>query len=557
MEEFVDAIDEQIEDDNKVVTYKSLSFSLALPMQKSKEVLTEYFQAKKDLNACYLLTGKTKSGIQIKLVNFDKLEEEKEKFERLISSHIYSVQKTKLKTSADLYNADYDAIKAATQSNQRYGVISYAGSKQLTADEIAKGREKMQANRGKKEETLHQSQSFPKSTTKTKTPTQKKNAFALFTPKTTSSKNKEAEENKVKKEVKETEEDEESSNATETASNEKAKPKEKVGSKSSESSSSSTGKKKKASTSNMMKFMSKDKTDPFAAAATSQKSSSSVKKEKPESAQKKTKKKTTTDEEEEVDFLDDVLANLSNTKSPPKARTGRGMLFMDDSDDEEEEVEVRKNSQRNKKDSPKKEQVKISSPKKEKKKELKVDSPKKKKASEPVKRKKKQQQVSDDSDDEMSISINQIKKNSKKGGSQSVKKSTKKKSKKEEKKPAAKRSRIVTNSSSESEDEEENMSAEEEPEAATPVKPRGPVIKVGEKCKKRVLKSRTYVDEDGSMLTEKVYEEVSCSDGDDDENKDVVPATPEPVKKKTIQFAKPPANKKSKQSSLKSFFTKK
>ena len=69
----------------------------------------------------------------------------------------------------------------------------------------------------------------------------------------------------------------------------------------------------------------------------------------------------------------------------------------------------------------------------------------------------------------------------------------------------------------------------------------------------RVLKSHTYLDHDGSMLTEKKWEEVSCSSEGEDDKEKKDGETSEPV-------ANPPLKKtifKGKQSSIMGFFSKK
>lgn len=535
MEDFVEKIDEQIQDDNKIVTYKSLSFSLALPIQKSKEVLSEYFEVRKSsLKACYILTGQTKCGIKIKLAHDEKVDEEKSKFEKLFSSHIYSVQKTKMKTCTDLYNADYEMIKSATESNHRYNRIVYGGSKQMTPEEVAASRQKMQDNRKNKDDVLQ-----PTPSSSVKTPTQKSHkAFSLFSPKTSS---KKAElESKIKQEVNEEKDSslkKESSSlnkneikkeaSDETATTEKSTPK--TQDKPSEKRKQSSGKKGKGSKPNMMKFMSSKKTDPFANC------SKPIKKEKETPSPKELISKEEANVAEEVDFLDDVLTNLSNSEKTPKSRPRKN-------NSDEEKVEIEANS-------PIKEQKKKTAVSQSKKKT--PVSPSKKKGS--AKRKKEDISRDNDSGSEDERITNKTSKSQTKSRNKS---ST---TKKTETKNTKKR-RIIMESSSESEEaisekEDEPMEEEQTVVEMTPVKT--PVIKVGKKNKKRVLKTNTYMDVDGSMLTEKVYEEVSCSSGDEENKNNVIPPTPEPAKKKAIAFPKPTVNKKSKQSSLTSFFTRK
>uniref|UniRef100_H2ZCZ1 DNA polymerase delta subunit 3 n=1 Tax=Ciona savignyi TaxID=51511 RepID=H2ZCZ1_CIOSA len=103
------------------------------------------------------------------------------------------------------------------------------------------------------------------------------------------------------------------------------------------------------------------------------------------------------------------------------------------------------------------------------------------------------------------------------------------------------------------------MQEEEEMEIipASPKPPPKPSIKNGEKNSrtKRVLKSKTFVDADGSMLTEKEWvEEPSLSGEEDDKNDKQTESIT--IKKLSPKANKKPANKKSKQSSLMGFFSK-
>lgn len=140
--------------------------------------------------------------------------------------------------------------------------------------------------------------------------------------------------------------------------------------------------------------------------------------------------------------------------------------------------------------------------------------------------------------------------------------------------PAKKRRRIqaVSSSSSEGEEEEDEemdiippspppvaepvVEKEDKPEKDERIAQNGPK----NKRMKKVLKSRTYQDEDGCMVTKKVYVFESCSS--DEENvpaNDNSEATTEAVeKKKKFPCVSTAAQKKpSKQSSLMGFFKKK
>ncbi|XP_068120753.1 DNA polymerase delta subunit 3 isoform X2 [Hyperolius riggenbachi] len=122
--------------------------------------------------------------------------------------------------------------------------------------------------------------------------------------------------------------------------------------------------------------------------------------------------------------------------------------------------------------------------------------------------------------------------------------------------------------------DEEGCAVPSPPEVKTPSPPPEPVVKMeteskpqalpGERRRKRrrVLKSRTFQDEEGCLVTEKVYESESYSDSEEDFAK----SRPAPAKPSTSTAAKaetktskkaPAASKGTKQASIMGFFQKK
>lgn len=513
MEEYFEQIDEQISDEQHIVTYKSLCLNLAIDLQKSKQILDRYFESRKsnlNLSACQLITGFTENGkLQIELINYDDFEEKSKSYKKVLSSHLYSVQKAKVKSSSSLYNVDYEATKSATSSGQNYGRLKYADSKKLSPEEVEAARQELQNNRSNRDNSVQQ---FPKSFMQ-KTPTQKNKSFGLFTskPKPVSVSAEPAEE----------------------------KSKETAASKTTDS---SGGKKGKKSKSGMMGFVTSERTDPF---ANSQKSFGG--------SQNKGNKKI---KEEQIDdvFLDDVLTSLSNKKSPQKKPSNEVPDDVLRENNEAEKVCKASNS-------PKKSFTK------EKKKSIKKEKPDKESdEKEEIKNKK---EASKKSSKESYAS--QKKENSSK---QSTKTSeTKRKLASKSKKTAAKgenptkRRRIVMESSSSESDEDcGRMDVDEPPPSSPQQSPAtSSLIKVGNKVKKRVLKSRSYQEEDGTLITEKYFSEESCSDCEEDEKKDDKAsqsvASSQPVEKKPAPFFSKTSsvvgNKKKKQMSLTSFFGKK
>jgi len=113
----LDNIDEFIKDENKVVTYKWLSLSLSLNVNKAKSYLEQYYsQNNKDLKAIYFVSGVKQDGENNKLhcyqlVRKESLNDVKSEYSELISSHIYSLQKCQIKDASTLYLSDIDIIK--------------------------------------------------------------------------------------------------------------------------------------------------------------------------------------------------------------------------------------------------------------------------------------------------------------------------------------------------------------------------------------------------------------------------------------------------------------
>ncbi|XP_039672656.1 DNA polymerase delta subunit 3 isoform X2 [Perca fluviatilis] len=79
--------------------------------------------------------------------------------------------------------------------------------------------------------------------------------------------------------------------------------------------------------------------------------------------------------------------------------------------------------------------------------------------------------------------------------------------------------------------------------------------------RRRVLKSRTFVDDEGCIVTEKGYESESYSEAEDDVPKDPIPAkrpaSSKPDEKKSQKKASANSNKGTKQASIMGFFQKK
>ncbi|XP_056277348.1 DNA polymerase delta subunit 3 [Pseudoliparis swirei] len=134
---YLDNIDEYVNDQDKIVTYKWLSLTLGVHVNTAKQMLFHYLDHKRkessaQLNATYLVSGKFvdngQSSHRVSVVKEDKLEDCKSKMSLVVSVHVYSVQKALLKDSGPLYGVDYDAVRDNLKDCGRHSAIRCAGA---------------------------------------------------------------------------------------------------------------------------------------------------------------------------------------------------------------------------------------------------------------------------------------------------------------------------------------------------------------------------------------------------------------------------------------------
>ncbi|XP_011299647.1 DNA polymerase delta subunit 3 [Fopius arisanus] len=86
-----------IDDDDKLVTYKWLSKELEVHVNTAKAILEDYWERHKNdgIVATVMLIGHTKdAAIRVEVVKESDLEEASKKYDKIISQHLYSLQKT-------------------------------------------------------------------------------------------------------------------------------------------------------------------------------------------------------------------------------------------------------------------------------------------------------------------------------------------------------------------------------------------------------------------------------------------------------------------------------
>ncbi|XP_071084698.1 DNA polymerase delta subunit 3-like [Haliotis cracherodii] len=148
-EYYMENLDEFVNDENKVVTFKWLSTNLKVHVNQAKQMLYAFVQQERNkrdndkLSVTYFVAGipKTKNGFmghKCCVVSEEELGAFKSTLTTVTSCHIYSVQKVKLKDSNSLFMADYDNTKEKLHSCSSYSAISYPRAKARSKEELAK-----------------------------------------------------------------------------------------------------------------------------------------------------------------------------------------------------------------------------------------------------------------------------------------------------------------------------------------------------------------------------------------------------------------------------------
>nr|XP_060627276.1 DNA polymerase delta subunit 3 isoform X2 [Anolis sagrei ordinatus] len=144
---YLENIDEFVTDQNRVVTYKWLSYTLGVHVNQAKQMLYDYVERKRkespgvQLHVTYLVAGNlVQNGHtchKVAVVKEEKLEAMKSKLSTVASVHVYSIQKATLKDSGPLYSTDYDIIKANLQNCSKFSAIHCAAAIARSAAEMA------------------------------------------------------------------------------------------------------------------------------------------------------------------------------------------------------------------------------------------------------------------------------------------------------------------------------------------------------------------------------------------------------------------------------------
>uniref|UniRef100_A0A8C8YLL4 DNA polymerase delta subunit 3 n=1 Tax=Prolemur simus TaxID=1328070 RepID=A0A8C8YLL4_PROSS len=126
---YLENIDEFVTDQNKIVTYKWLSYTLGVHVNQAKQMLYDYVERKRkensgaQLHVTYLVSGSLiQNGHSVICVLTDY-------FSSVTASiHVYSIQKAMLKDSGPLFNTDYDILKSNLQNCSKFSAIQCAAA---------------------------------------------------------------------------------------------------------------------------------------------------------------------------------------------------------------------------------------------------------------------------------------------------------------------------------------------------------------------------------------------------------------------------------------------
>ncbi|XP_075347480.1 DNA polymerase delta subunit 3 isoform X2 [Mycteria americana] len=152
---YLENIDEFVTDQNRIVTYKWLSYTLGVHVNQAKQMLYDYVERKRkensgaQLHVTYLVAGNlVQNGHvchKVAVVREDKLEAMKSKLATIASVHVYSIQKALLKDSGPLYNTDYDIVKTNLHNCSKFSAIQCAAAVPRTSAEVSQAQTSLQA----------------------------------------------------------------------------------------------------------------------------------------------------------------------------------------------------------------------------------------------------------------------------------------------------------------------------------------------------------------------------------------------------------------------------
>ncbi|XP_057334734.1 DNA polymerase delta subunit 3 [Microplitis mediator] len=135
MNNYLDTLAGYINDEDKLVTYKWLSKELEVHVNLSKQILEEYWSKNKSsdqLVATIMIIGHTKDGgMRVEVVKESDFGVAADKYDRIISQHLYSLQKSL---------PDIQLLAEAGQGDTKFSAITCENAVLLSDEELFKRR---------------------------------------------------------------------------------------------------------------------------------------------------------------------------------------------------------------------------------------------------------------------------------------------------------------------------------------------------------------------------------------------------------------------------------
>ena len=117
-------LEQWIFDDGKIVTYRNVAISLKVHFNVAKKMLSTFKKdSKRPLKAVYLVAGTAAgsgpgglgSGLRVKLIEENRMEQEESNFDKLTTKHLFALGKMDSKFDInDILNTDHKLKKDGT-----------------------------------------------------------------------------------------------------------------------------------------------------------------------------------------------------------------------------------------------------------------------------------------------------------------------------------------------------------------------------------------------------------------------------------------------------------
>ncbi|KAK3860423.1 hypothetical protein Pcinc_033530 [Petrolisthes cinctipes] len=131
---YLDNLDESVNDERKIVTYKWLSLTVGVHTNVAKQMLYQFVQKQRrkdchDLTVTYIVSGVVagQAGqpdtVKVAVVPEDALAAVKSEMKEVVSVHVYSVQRVRLNDLSLLYSSHYDTVKEHINDINKYSGI--------------------------------------------------------------------------------------------------------------------------------------------------------------------------------------------------------------------------------------------------------------------------------------------------------------------------------------------------------------------------------------------------------------------------------------------------